>query len=471
MKRHNALRILWVIAATFVAMAPGAAAQPLVDPAALPAQSRPSPPEPTEQRTECARPAPTPAPTAIPLELRQLRFADVWPLTRGAGQLVAIIDTGVTPHPLLPNLVAGGDYVSTGDGLDDCDAHGTVVAGLVAGQASPASGFAGGAPDASILSIRQSSSAFAAADTAEVDEVGAVTSVGYGDVDTLAAAVRTAADSGATVINISEVACGPAVAGDDASLGDRALGAAVRYAAVDRDVVVVAAAGNLDGRRCREQNPVSHGVSTRWSTAVSTVASPAWFDDLVLTVASLDPDGRPSSFGLAGPWVDVAAPGTDLTSTSSSGTGMSSGVFDTEGRVSPYSGTSFATPLVSATAALIRARFPDMSARDVVARIERTAHSPAGGWNSAVGFGGIDPVAAVTGTAFASAAGTGPVSLGDRPVAVTVDRGPGRLAIAAAIALIAVATVISGGAAVHRTRRRGVVGRAQGVPTSDIRPS
>ena len=43
--------------------------------------------------------------------------------------------------------------------------------------------------------------------------------------------------------------------------------------------------------------------------AVNVVVSPAWYDDYVLTVGSVDRAGRPSAFTLAGPWVDVAAPG------------------------------------------------------------------------------------------------------------------------------------------------------------------
>ena len=45
------------------------------------------------------------------------------------GQRVAVIDTGVAPHSRLPKTAAGGDYVFTGDGTQDCDGHGTAVAG------------------------------------------------------------------------------------------------------------------------------------------------------------------------------------------------------------------------------------------------------------------------------------------------------------------------------------------------------
>src|SRR5690606_6969255 len=68
----------------------------------------------------------------------------------------AVIDTGVKPGPRLPNVDGGGDYVANGDGLTDCDGHGTLVAGIIAGQPGD-DAFSGVAPAARILSIRQTS--------------------------------------------------------------------------------------------------------------------------------------------------------------------------------------------------------------------------------------------------------------------------------------------------------------------------
>ena len=103
--------------------------------------------------------------------------------------------------------------------------------------------FSGIAPDATIVSIRQSSNKFRAVDNPS--------GTGFGDVDTLGGAVRTAADMGSTVINVSSVACLPANGG----LDDRPLGAALAYAVDVKNVVVVAAAGNVGGPgQCPEQN-------------------------------------------------------------------------------------------------------------------------------------------------------------------------------------------------------------------------
>ena len=73
-----------------------------------------------------------------------------------------MIDTGVQPHRRLPGVIAGGDYVSSGDGRQDCDGHGTIVAGIIAAAPEPEdrTGLSGVAPEASIIAIRQSSNKF-----------------------------------------------------------------------------------------------------------------------------------------------------------------------------------------------------------------------------------------------------------------------------------------------------------------------
>ncbi|HEX7826129.1 MAG TPA: S8 family serine peptidase, partial [Mycobacterium sp.] len=283
-----------------------AVAPPTVDDALLPAPTSPAPREATEQSERC-RSMTNSANTVGDSQLSGIDRHAIWRLSRGQGQTVAVIDTGVARHRLLPHLVPGGDYVSAGDGTQDCDGHGTVVAGIIGAAEVDVAGtsFGGLAPDATIMGIRQSSNAFR--------RTNEPASSGVGDVETLAMAVRTAADAGATVINISSVACLPAT--DD--VGDGALGAALAYAVDVRNVVVVAAAGNVGGAGlCHEQNPPpdpSRPGLPDWE-AVNVVASPSWYDDYVLTVASVGLDDRPSSFSLAGPWVDVAAPGEAVVS-------------------------------------------------------------------------------------------------------------------------------------------------------------
>lgn len=357
---------------------------PGIDPGALNAaialNAKGGPPDPTVQRLMCAELGLSGTP---PQETRDLPA--LWRLSRGAGQKVAVIDTGVNRHPRLPKLQAGGDFVANSDGTSDCDAHGTLIAGIIAAQPSSKDSFAGIAPDATILSIRQLSLAYQAANGTGATP-GQMYDGGYGSVLTLAASVVRAVDMGATVIDIPEPACAAA----DGPFTDGALGAAVRYA-FDRNVVVVTAAGDVQAEgHCAVQND-----GTGWK-AVRTVASPAWFGANVLTVASTDANGSVSPHSLHGPWVGVAAPGQNVVSLDSApgATGLVN-TAQTAGGQAPIEGTGFSSAYVAGLAALVRARFPGLTAAQVIERIEKTAKHPGSGRDDAVGYGAVDPIAAL----------------------------------------------------------------------------
>ena len=352
------------VAQPSTAPVPTYAMPPVPDPLLHPTAAPIAPDSPTARtNVECVKASPgTPGEIkAPPWAQAQLRFADAWPLSRGAGVRVAVIDTGVNPHPRLgARLEPGGDYVSNTPGTTDCDGHGTIVAGIIAASADPTerTSFAGVAPYATLISIRQTSKYY--------DEVakGSGDEPGYGNLSTLARSVVRAVDLKAKVINISEAACGPATK----VLNDGALGAALKYA-VDNDVVIVAAAGNTgstDAGSCKNQNatnPAQPGVPGK--SPVATIASPAWYSDYVLAVGAMARDGTASKFSLAGPWVGVAGPGEDITSLDPApgSVGLSNRLAETPGaQLGPIQGTSFAAPYVAGTAALVRARFPSLSA-------------------------------------------------------------------------------------------------------------
>ncbi|WP_378737243.1 type VII secretion-associated serine protease mycosin [Nocardia brasiliensis] len=447
----------WILGVSLFGSPATAAAigPPVIDPGALgialELSGRPAPLEPTEQKLVCAEPILTRGnPAEPPLPQRVLDLPAAWQFSRGAGQKVAVIDTGVNRHPRLPALQTGGDYVSDTDGTVDCDGHGTIVAGIIAARPSPDDAFVGVAPDAEILTIRQLSLAYEAKSKSYAAQPppGTIASSGYGNVLTLAGAVVRAVDMGATVINISEVAC--SAAGTDTA--DGALGAAVKYA-YDHNVVVVAAAGNLqqDGA-CKTQNE-----GTGWGS-VATVASPAWFTPYVLAVGSIDPDGAPSQLSLHGPWVGVAAIGRQITSldTKPGGTGLVDGVQTDEG-VRPIEGTSFAAPYVAGLAALIRARFPELTAAQVMDRITRTAHAPGPGHDDQIGAGLIDPVAALTAQLPErppSAGADSPHSIAAPVVPPGPDPLPRKIAVIGSITCLA-ALAIGGAIAVPFRRDRG----------------
>lgn len=428
----------------WTAPASAAVTPPAVDMSILPKPESPAPPQLTEQQGQCAggtvrieSPADGP--------LRALRLPDVWPLTRGAGQTIAVIDTGVSRHRLLPHLVPGGDYVSSGDGTADCDGHGTIVAGIIGASPEADGAFSGIAPDATIIGIRQSSNKFRAADDPS--------SLGFGDVDTLAMAVRTAADMGATVINLSTVACLSA----DGVLDDRALGAALAYAVDVKNAVVVAAAGNVGSAgQCPEQNPTTDPLrpgSPDWSN-VRTVVTPGWYDEYVLTVGSVGRDGNPSLFSLAGPWVDVAAIAEDVVSLDPDGEGLIDRL-TTSGDESPISGTSYAAPVVSGIVALVRSRSPELTARQVMQRIEDTAHRPTAGWNPIVGHGTVDAMAAVSaGPASATARRSNASQSTAIPPSGPPEPSADFAMRAAAVCVTASIAMVAMGAVATRLRRR-----------------
>ena len=123
------------LTALWGAPAAGAVEPPAVDLGALPPDGPPGPDQPMRQGTFCTKVGTLPGTDyrVQPHYMDMLDLPEAWRFGRGGGVRVAVIDTGVSPHPRLTDLVGGGDYVMAGgDGLSDCDAHGTIVASLIA---------------------------------------------------------------------------------------------------------------------------------------------------------------------------------------------------------------------------------------------------------------------------------------------------------------------------------------------------
>jgi membrane-anchored mycosin MYCP len=335
---------------------------------------------------------------SVPESGRQLLdLPAAWQFSRGEGQTVAVIDTGVRPGPRLPAVDPGGDYVGTSDGLIDCDGHGTLVAGLIAGQPGE-DGFSGVAPASRLLALRAASAKITPAASDGDPELARSAA----DLTALSRAIVRAADLGARVIAVSAVFCLPA----DRNLDQSALGAALRYAAVDKDAVVIAAAGDsgaggsaLGGAGC-QSNPLtdlSRPADPRNWAAVTSVSIPSSWQPYVLSVASLAASGQPSKFTAAGPWVGVAAPGENIVSVSNRDDGgLANGLPGAKQRLTPLNGTSYASGYVAGVAALLRSRYPDLPAAEVIHRITATAHNVARAPSNVVGAGAVDPVAALT---------------------------------------------------------------------------
>ncbi|HEV2780697.1 MAG TPA: type VII secretion-associated serine protease mycosin [Actinophytocola sp.] len=323
----------------------------------------------------------------------QLRFDELHRFATGKGQTVAVIDTGVNRHDFLGDrLVGGGDYVTDKNGLEDCDGHGTEVAGIIAASPPPGIGFKGIAPDARIISIRQSSANYEGTPPPTPDNPNPNPRTA-GTLSTLAQAVVRAAELvPGGVINMSVDNCRPASFGRILP-AELELQAALRFAVEDRNVVPVSSAGNLSENGCPNQN---NGPDASRPT---TIVTPPWFSDYVISVAAMEENGDPAQFSVQGPWVSVAAPGTQIISLDpATPSGLANRLVTKDNKLSAIQGTSFAAPYVAGMAALIRERFPNLTAKQVMNRIKATALHPAatGGRDNLVGYGMINPIGALT---------------------------------------------------------------------------
>lgn len=289
-----------------------------------------------------------PAPTTEPWPLRRLNPAPVWPLTQGDGVTVAVIDSGVSDtHPALRSAVRRGRDFGLPQQSGQCDevGHGTLVAGIIAGRSRDGSAFTGIAPEARILPVRVLRDSRRAFDQELPSRI--------------AQAIRWAVREGADVVNLSlETVPTP-------ELED-----AVRYA-VDRGVVLVAAAGNQESGQQRNQP-----------------AFPAGYPE-VIAVAGVDEQGNHVGTSISGDYIDVAAPGLMI-----EGPAPGGGY-----RTEVEGGTSFAAAYVSGVAALVRSYYPDkdeLPVAELARRITATADHPPEWRTAEVGFGVVNPYRAVT---------------------------------------------------------------------------
>ncbi|WP_239148045.1 type VII secretion-associated serine protease mycosin [Paractinoplanes tereljensis] len=297
----------------------------------------------------------TPAPVAEPTNplvgdqvrddqwyLKKLDVPDAWTYANGTGVTVAVIDSGVdaTHADLVGQVLPGLDLVDNkGDGDTDLVGHGTTVSAIIAGRGDDTTGVIGIAPKAKILPVRV------------LDEENR-----YSDAIIVAKGVRWAVDHGAKVINLS-------LGGNGSSA---TLAAAIDYAFA-KDVVVVACTGNTS------------------ASSDTDVWYPAR-EPGVLAVAGMEKDSNALWSGsITGKETVVTAPATQLVGAR------------TGGEYWKVQGTSFASPMVAGTAALIRSRWPDMPAGEVINRIIRTATDlGAPGRDATFGFGMVNPTGALT---------------------------------------------------------------------------
>lgn len=269
----------------------------------------------------------------------------------------------------------------------------------------------------------------------------------------MARAITHAANLGAKVILVSVPLCMAVDGAADQSM----LAAAIGYAARTRDAVVIAGAGDSQSAGC-DQNPdvdPTRPSDIRNWRYVKTISTPGWFDTDVVTVGATTPAGVPLTNTLLGPWVSLGAPGSGIESLGPGGGNLINGVGQA-GKLTPVGGASYAAAYVAGTAALLRSRFPNENAQDIISRMLGSAHAPARGVDDTIGAGVIDPV-----TALGYQVPPRPPRGVDRSAVLATpapprpaDRRPDIIAAVVIGVVIALGAGIAGGASMIRRRTR-----------------
>lgn len=263
----------------------------------------------------------------------------VWPLSTGQGVTVALLDSGVEAAlPDLSGVVLPGKNFDTGadDGRVDTD-----------------TGPGHGTNMASLIASQGTGTGFVG-----VAPDAKILPLTAHNGDAVITAIHYAADHGAKVINISEGAGAPCPDPIQDAIND----------ALQRDVVVVASSGDSgDGTNAAEEPGDCAGV---------------------LTVGAVGPRSQPWAKTQRQPYVAVAAPGSLVGGLLRDGSVYSNG-----------QGASQATALTSAAVALVRSRFPNLSARQVVQQIIGSAADVGPpGKDDQTGYGLIQPARILDGS-------------------------------------------------------------------------
>jgi subtilisin family serine protease len=340
-----------------------------------------------------------------------------WAITRGRPEIVvAVLDSGVDlTHPdLRGRLVPGIDTGSGDNDPTDEDGHGTHVAGIIAAASNNGLGVSGVAPGVVLMPVKV------------MDDDGNIWD------SAVAEGIAWAVARGARVVNMSLGGTSDSAAIDAAIDDARAKG-----------VVVVAAAGNHaeGGLATAVEEPAAYGP-------VLAVAAVGDGGD------ALGPPGTAArythaSYSNGGPEVDISAPGTSILSTVPTW------------ESSDYrrmSGTSMATPFVSAAAALVLSRDPSLTADQVEAALLATAVDlgPPGP-DPETGAGLVRADAAVASIAAPASDGVAPVVRVSGIADGTVVRGSAALTFAATDASPLVAVRVYRDGSYLQVRRRASV--------------
>lgn len=301
-----------------------------------------------------------------------LTIQDVWDAgITGKGIGVAVIDTGVYPHPdLKGRLVAFKDFVKGETEPYDDNGHGSHCAGLVAGDGAKADGrFKGPAFEADIIGVK------------------VLDGNGGGSMANVVRGIQWCIDNkekyNIRVINLSLGAGANQKAKDDvvALACDRALAAGI---------VPIVAAGNSGPTRQTIGTPaISPNVLTVGAYDDKNSATLA--DDTMAYFSSRGPTTRDQ---IVKP--DIAAPGVQMVSHRSPGSSIDrADVAHLGDYYVLLSGTSMATPVTAGVAAVVLQANPDLTPQEVIQILKETAQPLRDTETIMQGHGLVDPAKAV----------------------------------------------------------------------------
>jgi thermitase len=274
--------------------------------------------------------------------LAKIQAPQAWDVTTGLPNIVvALLDSGINAqHPdLIGRVLPGYDFVSNRADTTDDFGHGTAIGGVVVAAGNNGLGVAGVAYGCSVLPVK------------------VMDATGFASYSCIAQGIQYAVDRGVRIINIS-------IAGDAPS---STLQSAINYA-WSNNVVVVTAAGN------------NTGVEFQYPAAC----------DNVVAVTATEPDDSLASFSNYGSFVRYSAPGDNIWTTQR----------DLSDPYGAWRGTSFASPIVAAAAALVLSVAPSMSNTQLIALLDQTVDDlgPAG-YDTSFGYGRVNAYRAVTAAA------------------------------------------------------------------------
>ncbi|WEN43590.1 Thermitase [Thauera sp. GDN1] len=282
--------------------------------------------------------------------LSKIGVSSAWDVSTGRGATIAILDSGVdASHPdLAGKLVSGWNCYDNNSNTADVYGHGTAVAGTAAAATNNALGVAALAGEAMIMPMR-------------------ITNLsGYGSWSAAAQCLTWAADRGANVANISFGGVS----------GSSTVQSAAQYLK-NKGGLTVVAAGNSSGEEL--------------IAASSTMIS----------VSATDSNDVKASWSSYGKYVDIAAPGTYIWTTTRGGS------------YQKWQGTSFASPVVAGVVALMKAANPALGAADLEKVLFSTVVDlGTTGWDAYYGHGRVNAAAAVKAVQTAKTSDTTAPSVG-----------------------------------------------------------